>query len=483
LELHLFLPIPISHNCIIKDDHESLVLLVNNGAEKKDLLRLCIKNKANNCLIALIQMGIDVNEFYDSNPPPIYAAVSNGNYQFCEILLKNQADPSIIYNGKTLVSLAVKKGNIKIFRLLLDNGAPISTLGSHTPPLIVALVHNRIEMASVLLSMGAIPNENGRQKGKRMLSPLEIAIKNRSKSSLKLLLALGADSSVCQTNDDEMRRILENYPFKSPTNVHVELSERINELRSFDLRIEDYINKCCSVIDIKGDHYIHIRNSVEEVYSIIKNAVTVSHQLHKARKSLIDKRLKKIEQEEAQIFFPLYESENDKWEAFFDRVVTLIEKNRSLISEQKSNFIDFVLQEIHNKKGEFLVKHAAKVVEENEEIETSELYELIQLQLYSNVIFENIYHSIKRFDDAVNLFCTEQLKESQLICDHIKKLSQSDNQFQRIGFCSNEIRMIANDISELTSSSNIYSQIKEKQMKDIMNVLRFIKNLVLNQMK
>lgn len=108
---------------------------------------------------------------------PLMAACENGYFEIAQLLLKHGADPNRQYEKESdsdetfstcqeqgyPLTLAIEGGSADIVRLLLENGADIEVskydydgrYNSHETPLLLALRHNQLEMADLLITNGA----------------------------------------------------------------------------------------------------------------------------------------------------------------------------------------------------------------------------------------------------------------------------------------------------------------------------------------
>ncbi|TSJ81142.1 ankyrin repeat domain-containing protein [Cardinium endosymbiont of Dermatophagoides farinae] len=187
------------------------------------------------------QMGskkcLDVNGIDSGSLPSLYKAVGFNDLQEARILLESGADPNVIYKDDCPLEAAVRKRNKEMVSLLLSYGAKIvfqedgrskvldyvryekddaskeiyDILVSNLPPdeaarldlewqkdinevnnrstlLLQAVRKNDLEKARKLLKLGADPNITNVSS-----NPLEVAIRNKNKEMISLLLSHGAE--------------------------------------------------------------------------------------------------------------------------------------------------------------------------------------------------------------------------------------------------------------------------------------------------
>jgi serine/threonine-protein phosphatase 6 regulatory ankyrin repeat subunit B len=72
-------------------------------------------------IYTLIKKGADINSKTITGVTPLMQASWFGLYENVKILIKNNADKTITYNGKTPLDVAIEKGNKDIIMLLSSN--------------------------------------------------------------------------------------------------------------------------------------------------------------------------------------------------------------------------------------------------------------------------------------------------------------------------------------------------------------------------
>lgn len=199
---------------------------------------------------------------------PLHVAARCGHIAVCELLLAYGADPEATTSektpredgwserGATPLHWAVKRERVSVIRLLLADRAFVDSQdATGETPLHWAARFGRSDAAKLLLDSGAAPNVDAKGRGaplhwaarwghnrvvQLLLSrhadvairskygetPLHWAVRWNHKQSVKLLLTHGAQvNATCNTGrtpmncarDEEMRRILREQAFSSPT--------------------------------------------------------------------------------------------------------------------------------------------------------------------------------------------------------------------------------------------------------------------------
>ena len=196
-------------NIAVSDGYYEIAeVLLKNGANPNMLyknnwtLLLTATNKNNLELVKLLlkygaKKTIDTKNDYDFNP--LNLAIADEHYDIAETLLKNGANPNILYkNNWTLLLSATNKNNIELVKLLLKYGAG-KTINENNNKLInalkIALSKEHHEIAKTLLENGANPNI----KDNNGWTPLMSAIKNGDVKIVELLLHYNANI-YCRNN-------------------------------------------------------------------------------------------------------------------------------------------------------------------------------------------------------------------------------------------------------------------------------------------
>lgn len=140
----------------------------------------------------------------------LYIAAENKSFKHIRIMLKKGADPSAVTRfGQTSVYNSADKGDVDSVRLMAEYGCDLNSSGGMYTPLCAACKNGDIEMAEVLLALGASPDYDP----ERYPSALNCAAafdEGYNYELIKLLCDFGADRSAV-VRDSNGRRWL---PFK-----------------------------------------------------------------------------------------------------------------------------------------------------------------------------------------------------------------------------------------------------------------------------
>ncbi|MBN3896996.1 MAG: ankyrin repeat domain-containing protein [Nostoc sp.] len=199
--------------------------LVKGLNKEESWLIAAIMGRNKNLIELLLNCGANVNEKMKSkNVSPLHRASATGCLDICELLIDHGADVNALgEHGKTPLHLATQLGHQNITELLLDCGANVNALDeSKSSPLFEAARHHDLSVAESLLDHGAevnlIDNESWTPllrafqhsgndeivrvlvaygadvnvRGLRGESPLHLAVAQRNKDMVELLLAHGA---------------------------------------------------------------------------------------------------------------------------------------------------------------------------------------------------------------------------------------------------------------------------------------------------
>lgn len=145
----------------------------------------------------LLRAGADPNAIgrYSACPSPLKAAVMNKDLEMIDLLLAYGADLNqcpAVHEGRTPLQCAAEEGNMQIFNHLVSLGARIQSDVAPTGGISVlqGLVENRNhDHVSWALKLGLNPQKCS--EGSR--TPLNAAVVNNDRKSLRLLLEAGAN--------------------------------------------------------------------------------------------------------------------------------------------------------------------------------------------------------------------------------------------------------------------------------------------------
>ncbi|EJL25876.1 ankyrin repeat domain-containing protein [Brevibacillus sp. BC25] len=109
-----------------------------------------------------LKAGIDPNAYIEVEKgfktTALHSAVSNDHLDVASLLLKNGANPNLLYDQYTIITLAVAKNNYDMVNELLKNGAePDLNYQNFRSPLMRAVQDNRLHIVKLLLEYGADP--------------------------------------------------------------------------------------------------------------------------------------------------------------------------------------------------------------------------------------------------------------------------------------------------------------------------------------
>jgi hypothetical protein len=174
----------------------------------------------------LLSRGADVNDQVTRESSVLHKSVQENYQYFVERLLSAGADVSLAdSNGHLALDIAIQKGHHEIAVLLLGHGSPTRSLGSICPSLLLAIESCDVRLAGILLGSGADPDNAGGQ------SPLTAAIEIKNERSIRLLLAVGANTNFIEMKNIPMnlRRLFEGW---STAPIESSDKDNVNDLRS-----------------------------------------------------------------------------------------------------------------------------------------------------------------------------------------------------------------------------------------------------------
>ena len=142
----------------------------------------------------LIDMGADISisetdDIYVFDA--LYTSISNRNFSLTDLLLKNKANPNVIYTeyGLTPLTLSCSLGLLDISILLIQFGADVNGVNMNdeyyqTYPIIEAVRANNTDLVKLLL----LNNVDVNIRNKQQQTPLDIAIENKNKELTRILV-------------------------------------------------------------------------------------------------------------------------------------------------------------------------------------------------------------------------------------------------------------------------------------------------------
>jgi len=148
----------------------------------------------------LLSMGAPVNpaKLSHDDMPPLYYAVTKGNPDLCELLIKRKARTDVMITlyerRRSYLHLAVEDGNLAVIRILLRSRKLMETRDSDgKTPLYHAIDGRNYEVAELLLENGARINNAGTSKDRPLLE-IVCAQKGKGWTEIaKQLIKKGAD--------------------------------------------------------------------------------------------------------------------------------------------------------------------------------------------------------------------------------------------------------------------------------------------------
>ncbi|XP_053596401.1 putative ankyrin repeat protein RF_0381 [Microplitis demolitor] len=141
------------------------------------------------------------------NRTPLLIAIDQGNREIVELLIRNHADINFITTaGESAFGLALKNDNNELIQLLLDAGVDINLHSNNVTSLHWAVARNNYPIAEYLINKGADVNTvchyPPRECFNTCCSALHVAVKNKNKDMIELLLKNNADVNI-KANCDE----------------------------------------------------------------------------------------------------------------------------------------------------------------------------------------------------------------------------------------------------------------------------------------
>ncbi|CAM0949105.1 unnamed protein product [Alopecurus aequalis] len=148
------------------------------------------KGRLEICKFLVEESGLDVNLVSITGATPMSYAALAGQVQVMRYLLDRGGDPAMPdERGSTPLHAAADKGHCEAVRLLLSIGIHVDPIDHRGTPLHLAAAKDHDEVMKVLLEHGADPN----RVVHHILSPLLVALCERSLKCVKILIEAGAD--------------------------------------------------------------------------------------------------------------------------------------------------------------------------------------------------------------------------------------------------------------------------------------------------
>jgi ankyrin repeat protein len=146
------------------------------------------------CIVARPQDINALGGFYDT---PLHAASAKGHFAVVELLLNNNANPSLCGdNPNPPIHSASRSGHLEVAKILLDHGVCVDEQASGDSrgwtPLHIASGYGRLEIVNFLIQCGATVD----QRNGTLETPLFTAASNGMLEIVQLLLNSGANPNV-----------------------------------------------------------------------------------------------------------------------------------------------------------------------------------------------------------------------------------------------------------------------------------------------
>ena len=106
----------------------------------------------------LLSSGLDIDSRGNDGTTPLMVAAAKGEEKTVDLLLSKGADPFLKnFMGRNLLHAAAEGGNSSIMRSILSYDIDINSKDdeSSATPLIIAVMHNHVEVVKYLLQKGA----------------------------------------------------------------------------------------------------------------------------------------------------------------------------------------------------------------------------------------------------------------------------------------------------------------------------------------
>lgn len=235
---------------------------MNMAVENNDIAK--VKN--------FIASNSDINKQDSEGITPLLSCAYYNNYDICELLLKNKANPNLatFQNKLTPLHWASSNENIKLINLLLSYGASINAVtAQYETSLMYSVKNNKLNSVKYLLLKGANPNITN-IAGE---TSLHMAARRLNGDIIKVLIDGGADASAINNQQETAFDVATRFDLKI---LLANAEEEQREEREIQKNIElaESINKILNEMIKKGDavgissyfkqnpaHVVYVKNS------------------------------------------------------------------------------------------------------------------------------------------------------------------------------------------------------------------------------
>jgi hypothetical protein len=202
-------PKTLAQHCTTENEIGNLLLLLNAGASRRQLLHSAIRDNRPEIVRYLLDVGADVNETNQNGEFPLFLCVRYNRLDFARLLHSHGADATFQVGGQSLLYHAACAGHVDIVRFLTEE---CHAVGRGTPAIAGSIQSGCLAVTSYLLRMGTNPNYVFELRGE-LISLLDLSIAMNDMRSLTLLMACGADPKLVQSPlvTDTVRQRLRKY--------------------------------------------------------------------------------------------------------------------------------------------------------------------------------------------------------------------------------------------------------------------------------
>lgn len=345
--------------CIEQNNFESLKLLVANGCEKKGLLHYAMVQNNLKAFEYLVKEHADINELQNSQSPLIFAA-QNKKHCYLQILIENNADPSIEdSNHKTALTYAVENEDFDCVKSLLKHHSPTTTTVFENTPLYIAIHKNNVDLVYMLLYYGACPNpEIGSTS-----SFLNEAIKVNSQEIFKILLIEGADSSVLNVEEltPEYKQIYDDNAVApdaeniNSTELEKNITSIIDDFTQLSSKIESVIAKSntYNFKEVQMTPVLNTQNAVISTFSrFIKRIDTAGKMIFTKRIALITSQIGFIASKERAELEEIFMKDEALWSSLITESKDKLISNIDTLDHETGMEIENLMAVFKKKKSD-----------------------------------------------------------------------------------------------------------------------------------